>query len=358
MIIKEYFGNRTHEGDIGIEIEVESTGDLLPAAPKGLWTTHEEGSLRGHAKEYVTECPVYNDAKKYDIIKALTDRFHEGLVDLETSRTSTHMHYNIQKWTFNQLYTLLCSYWLFENMLVKYMGGEHREGNHFCLRLEDAEDLSTSLIRDVRLKRHLESFYAHRELRYSAINLAAVPKFGSIEYRFMRCSVNGAELHHWTTVLARLTEMSKQFHSPAKLMDYAFQKRDLKEELMGQFFTPDVFRELTGKNKYWADSIDDASNRISEFAYCVNWDKLEPDKPAGYNPFPNLEQVVVRPRRGEAALLPRGWRADPVDDPVANAVQHIQAAQEAALNRLEEEAMELRHQEWLEQMMEDEAEGE
>lgn len=188
------------DGDIGIEIECEgnnlkNTNDIVEIIN---WVTEKDGSLRGHfpykSCEYVLAKPI-----KFDNVQKTLSDLVEHLKDSKLAfsyRTSVHIHLNCQSATEDVVHNIVYTYYILEQMLMDYCG-EHRNGNRFCLRLSDAEAI-TDLVGSF-YKKGLPFWKTIDEnhCRYAALNLAAIRKYGSIEFRGMRGTLNLKVLNNW-----------------------------------------------------------------------------------------------------------------------------------------------------------------
>lgn len=210
--IIEIFRVKAKKGEVGIEIEME--GVNLASNVKG-WLNEADGSLRGEAMEYILSAPVPRDKVK-TALKALQDNLRDNGAKLEPSdRCGVHIHINCQDMTIQQAINFAVMWLIFEDVLVKYCG-EDREGNLFCERAKDAEFLIQMLI-NAQVYQSLNYFDQH--LRYSAINMTAIPKFGSIEFRTLRSPKNFATIADWADILLALKDNSLKFNMPRDIVE-------------------------------------------------------------------------------------------------------------------------------------------
>lgn len=208
------------KGDVGVEIECEGT-NLLMTEEKGskYWKTVNDGSLRGEfprtCAEYVLVRPI--------VITAVKDALNElqGILKNATFkfsfRTSVHVHVNVQTLTELQLLNFVYLYLLLEEPLMNYCGKE-RKGNRFCLRLVDAENMLEAITKWVT------SSFDHvrilpEGMRYSAINLAAIRKYGSVEFRGMRGTMDQGVLCNWVNALHTLREHARTARDPQEIYE-------------------------------------------------------------------------------------------------------------------------------------------
>lgn len=220
-------------GDFGVEIEVE--GNNLPHVEGGGWKCERDGSLRGESMEYIFAKPVAHDKVK-GMIEYLSEAFKENGSKLDFSfRTSVHVHMNVQELTANQVLNVIYTYLLLEEPLVNYVGKE-RKGNRFCLRLQDAEGLLDSLNNMFLYGDEYLTNVPHDSARYASINVEAMQKYGSIEFRAMRGNCDAEFISNWTAALYNIRAFATEMAEP-------FAVYQLYQELGAQKF----FTKVLGK---------------------------------------------------------------------------------------------------------------
>lgn len=255
------------DGTFGIEIEVE--GNNLPDSAPGFQKEHD-GSLRGESAEFVFRGPV---DKKATIkrIRGLYSKYKQVGTTLNNSyRCSVHVHINVQQFTMTQVANMFTIYALFEEYLVKYCG-EHREGNLFCLRVSDAEYTCQAFLRALETQSYGD--LRSDRLRYSAINLAALGKYGSLEFRAMRGSNDVQDIINWVELLDCVRTAALQYDSP----------RDIIEGMSGigcAQLAEDIFGDLLGVLPLegdWEHVIMQNMRMIQQIAYIPDYTEI--DKP-------------------------------------------------------------------------------
>lgn len=202
--IRDYLQLNRTPGDIGIEIEMEGDRPFPDgtAIRKAGWTAEEDGSLRGYSKEYILTVPVKID-EVAGHIKTLKQLIKDASVTIAHSfRAGVHVHVNVQQLTSYQVGTMAAIYYCLERALVKYCG-PGREGNHFCLRAEDAE-YSMWLLQDALINGI--GALGTDNIRYSSMNLRAITRYGSIEFRAMETLPDLSKIEDWATMLYRIRE--------------------------------------------------------------------------------------------------------------------------------------------------------
>lgn len=208
MTVKDYLteivGYRMPDirsGYVGIEVELE--GRLRVAEGRTSWDVKEDHSLRNGGLEFVLRTPS-DPIKIPSYIEELKKILSRSSIQ-PSLRTSIHVHVCVLGYTLRSLYSLLMLYWVFENILVR-INGKEREGNLHCLRLTDCESLMDNAMQELNEWPFLKN--SSNELRYAALNLAALVKFGSVEYRFMALTPNLDDVEMWSSGLARFSQIA------------------------------------------------------------------------------------------------------------------------------------------------------
>jgi hypothetical protein len=224
------------EGEVGIEVELEGEGLPTNIAKgkfsKAFWNIEGDGSLRGPSAEYVLRSPI----PRGSVNEALTQLYSKLQYDslLDSGRAGVHIHINVRDLNLPQLYSFILLYLVFENVLVKYCG-EDREGNLFCLRASDAEYLLFMVHK--LLRRHRLNEIGGDVVRYSSINLSAIRKYGSLEFRAMRSPVAADVIETWAKLLLCLKDAALRYNSPREIVQGV-------SELGGYDFAHSIFGDL------------------------------------------------------------------------------------------------------------------
>lgn len=230
MKVYERFGIPCPQGLIGMEVEVE--GDNLPQEIPSYWKVETDNSLRGEAKEYILKRPFdpKSVSKAIDILVKATANSELHF----SHRTSVHVHINVCSLTRNQLINFLFISYFFDKTLSRF-GGREIKGNRFALRISDAEG-QLQLFSKLACKK--ESWFVPdiQSGKYAAINLAPVGKYGSVEFRSMRGTLDPVVLKNWVSMIVALYNFSLKF-STIKDMMYGFIDNEIE-------FTKKVFGTL------------------------------------------------------------------------------------------------------------------
>lgn len=209
---------RPIEGDFGIEIEAEGEG--MRAVDNRYWQTENDGSLRGRfpesCAEFVLKKPI-PAAKVTEAIQNLQQEL-EGAKFEFSFRTSVHVHVNVQDLPYEQLLNMMYVYFLLEEPLTTYCGRE-RKGNRFCLRLNDAEGMLDTASVLFRGYGHDIQHIDGDRIRYSAMNLAALSKYGSLEFRAMHGNLDLEVIQTWCSALHSIREYAKSKKNPMEIYE-------------------------------------------------------------------------------------------------------------------------------------------
>ena len=259
------------EGDIGVEIECE--GQNLFSSPLRYWACHQDGSLRqspeGHPPlEYVLRQPLsrkeVSEALEYLTLKL---RGAKSRV-LDSHRTSVHIHFNCQKWTLKEIFTFVCLYLLFENALVEFSGPD-RVGNLFCQRAKDSQFWIYSIVRAFQTGAFRDVFSDN--FRYTSCNTASLSKFGSLEFRSMRGTVDQETIENWIDLLDRIRQRSRTFKDPFDLYQKYYDSTPMDFFEMIFKDTPKLKELLSGTSNL-SSGIEQGSIFVRDIAYSLeNW---------------------------------------------------------------------------------------
>lgn len=214
------------EGQFGIEIETE--GENLIEVDDQYWHSTRDGSLRGENYEYIFKNPLPFE-KVLPALNALRIRLKGSQLDY-SFRTSVHVHVNAQAMKHKQICSMVYAYYLLEEPLMTFCG-KQRKGNRFCLRLQDAEGVLQHL--SLLFKHGIASALRVDEdaIRYAALNLGSLKKYGSIEFRAMEGNLDVERLHIWVRALKALQEYAMSGVSPKDIYE-AFQVHGAKAFLL------------------------------------------------------------------------------------------------------------------------------
>ncbi len=214
LSIGDFFGHPQIEGEVGVEIEIESSNPLpqQESLPRH-WVLMHDGSLRGlYNGEYVFRQPK-KEADAYTAIDYLSRKLPEIN---DSVRAGVHVHINVRELSFLQLWTFVSCYYVLENLLTDWCG-EGRQGNHFCLRASDADVVLQRLVRAV----HHD--YPHLldsdSIRYAALNFNALRKFGSLEFRQLRTPLDLGVVKTWVSILLNIKRNSSLFPNPRAVVE-------------------------------------------------------------------------------------------------------------------------------------------
>lgn len=198
---------------IGLEFEYENiTRDIPAKSPLyQYFTLKEDGSLRDRGAEFVLSEPMFGE----DLYAAIDLMCGQAKKDEYTTgyRTSTHVHLDVRDMEHNKLHNLAVLYSLFERLLFEFVGIERAE-NNFCVpwyRSSYYFDSINSI--DTGNSDKLRRAISNME-RYSALNFAAVGRYGSLEFRHCP-GLSGKEgatrLIDWINIIMALKKAAQAF---------------------------------------------------------------------------------------------------------------------------------------------------
>lgn len=333
-------------GDLfGVELECEGRNVAWDDSAEIInhWSPERDGSLRnnhGQACEWVFQGPATYQ-KAQERVNVLFDYFTKRKAKLVLSnRTSTHVHFNMGDKNFYQLINLFILFTILEGLLDRYCG-EDRNGNLFCLSSRYAEEqiewVMRACINDQR-------WIFNDNQRYCSLNLAAINKFGTVEFRGMRGLDNREDMLAWLSIVQELCDFAcYKMKNPIAIIEQISMKtpRGLLEEV---FSGENVDRLTEGlSNNELHDSVYEGLRLVQRLCYKVGeefdgvkikgkdfWASFEHEVKVEDQPFKrprrgfvaaNIDLVAPGPLREALAARNREIRLQPFDRFINNRVE-------------------------------------
>lgn len=219
MKVFEILGKRNpYKGTLfGIEIEVE--GEDLIKKDNGLisatWDVVPDGSLR-NGVEYVIKKPT-NHQGILTAVTSLNTAFEKaGSLVSFSSRTSVHVHMNVLDMEIQSLANTIYLYYLLEDVFLNY-SGELRKENRFCLSGRNAEGIYNSIIDYITVDRL--ALISNNAVKYSALNIGAIPLHGSLEFRALRGTSDVGVISNWLEAIEQLKNVAVGFKNPQEIFN-------------------------------------------------------------------------------------------------------------------------------------------
>lgn len=219
------FGLMVSGTKLGYEIEIQ-TGDSSSSIERSrYWRAVSEGSVQGF------EAVLREPQGGVDLVSALEEA--ETIIgelrgsDKFPEMTSVHVHVDVRDMTIIQLFNFITLAIMFEPVLYNYVE-PHRNKNHFCLPMSDADNILRSLTRvvaryrrDGRLSRdYLRSQWNQDEVKYAGINLSSICRYGSLEFRMHHGTADSTSLIRWGNILLKIREYAMgSDRSPNNILD-------------------------------------------------------------------------------------------------------------------------------------------
>lgn len=276
--ITQLFTQHTYDKDtIGLEFEVE--GEPIGAFVTSIWDCKPDHSLRNGGLEWVTKKPVLISRIPSIIQEWFKYAANHNTKPVESLRTSIHVHINAQHYTLRQLYTIITAYWLLESLLVNYAGPDRR-GNLFCLRILDADQTLTALQEGLNTGDYFYTTHGNAH-KYAALNLAAISRYGSFEFRMMRGKYNDPNfIIEWVDQLWSMVNYASSLDSP-KTVTRLF-KANGPVQFIRHFFSSDFVLKLLHESPNFEADMEEAFHYSFELANTLeDWNtSIEPKKKA------------------------------------------------------------------------------
>lgn len=190
---------------MGIEIECEfAYCDNLPDhrnPPLG-WTVHSDGSLR-QGREFVLATPLAGNA----LSSAIHSIFAGGTKFGRALTSSTHIHMDmLDDVTPSALQTLILMVYVLEPGIFQ-LADPGREWTGYTNRLATADDITVANLLDPSLSDSTEDQFLRNvdsnNSRYYGLNVKALAKYGSLEFRYFPTCADSEELASWISMVQK-----------------------------------------------------------------------------------------------------------------------------------------------------------
>lgn len=268
------------DGDMGIEIETEAKAPYQ--IPKFFFWNHtNDNSLRDFGIEYVLKQPLpYKDIKK--ALKEFQDKTKDISFIKDSISTSVHVHINMMNEDLITLANFLTTYTLFENLLIRFSGPD-RLSNLFCLPIIDAEAINDNtcfLLKGINAKNYKAIALGENAVKYAALNLSSLHKYGSLEIRSFRGETDIEKIQEWVDILYRILEFSREDLTPNDILD-SFKKDGIKikdkifKEYSKLLSHPSEI-ELVEQNVYFAGKVAYSIPDWDVFQHMIDPRKFKP----------------------------------------------------------------------------------
>ena len=296
--LPERWGNPLHtfppfEGErYAMELELEATFNGATFPQVSGWRLEHDGSLRGNSAEYVFRAPVLPNSvgPKLD---TLFEELDFANIDLmESHRTSTHVHVNMSDKTPVQIMTVVTLYAVVEELLTLFVTPERRS-NAFCLRFCDSQHSVSYLANRLRERNPHLLRISEGTSRYTSLNLQALNKFGSLEFRLMQGAQNAHEAHSWFKLIQEIVEASRSFSNPVDIIS-RFSGYGAKGFV--EIFLPKLYEAC--QDNFNEAAVIRGMRIAQELAYaCPSWrvEQVENDDENQPTPAVEVQPTIERP---------------------------------------------------------------
>ena len=263
-----FFRGKNIRGEIGIEIEMEGKGFIMEDVDS--WYSRSDGSLRGNEKDK-REYVLIRPCKREDTLERLSslaiDLKEYGSVINPSYRTGVHIHTNVRDMTFNQVFTYIFSYYMFEDALMEF-AGKDRIGNLFCLRARDAEGIG-ELLGNAITQKNLTILWSDN-IRYSSMNLKSIKQYGSVEFRGLPFNGDFHQIETWIQLLLKVKDFSLTIENPQQLVAHL-------SKTGGETLARDVFGDLFPvlPKVQWDTLLLNSIRLVQRLVYLSDWENTD-----------------------------------------------------------------------------------
>lgn len=234
---------------MGIEVEVDQDAStrnttVFPEDYRPEWTQKLDGSLSS-GYEYVLTAPLAGDA----LVEAVYKLYEAPVRVHRTYTGSTHIHINMMDGTsVDALRTLLLIGYAFEPLLY-YVGDNTRQWCGYANRLTGAPSEMLESILGATVNASIFRRSTERAGRYYGMNLDALRKYGTVEFRYFPTATSAEELMKWIKLVQNFKRAATTIGSVDALIEKLKDKSGYNEFV----------------EEYFADVLEEV-NAVTEFA--------------------------------------------------------------------------------------------
>jgi hypothetical protein len=197
----------------GVEVEYENVVDA-PSVRSINWSAVPDGSLRNNGLEFITPpIPLHQAVTAFRNLNTVA----EGEDWEDTARTGIHVHADMRDLTFDRVKGVIAAYAAFEPLMFKLVE-ESREENIYCVPWYRAPDQAGIVPFLGRGRMDTERTAGIACVKYSALYLRPLWRFGTLEFRQAETWREPAPFRRWICAISRLVEWGKD-ETPASVIE-------------------------------------------------------------------------------------------------------------------------------------------
>lgn len=195
---------------IGMEIELENSSGVGNFPVPSPWTTKGDGSLRNGGIELISA--AHRPEEFPESLALVLTWLHAGCRPDFSWRTSVHVHMDCSNMKVEDFKKLIILYFLFENSLFQFANPGRRDTNIFCAPLTRVDFYSIRSFLNASAGNEKDGLFdlTRTIQKYSALNLAHMFDFGTLEFRHLRGTSNIEQLLTWVGLILKLREAAER----------------------------------------------------------------------------------------------------------------------------------------------------
>jgi hypothetical protein len=192
---------------VGIELEIEGFSSDHDREFGGIIFT-TDGSLRSNAKGDGIEAITLPIQAKYvaPFLSAFFKRF-EITEENYSERCSTHVHFNAQNLSYEQIAIICLLYQTVERLLFNFVGHE-RDKNIFCVPWSQC-NIGYTIVNKIKSGVDGGDGVFRRWQKYSSLNLIPLLTKGTLEFRHLPGTCDVTYISRWIDILSHMFEYAQ-----------------------------------------------------------------------------------------------------------------------------------------------------
>ncbi len=204
------------EAYIGVEIEVEQCSIVNPIGLKAAgWKWKTDGSLRNQGMEFIFASPCSGGQITEAVDMFFSTTPHRPVEYVTNPRAGVHIHINfLDDADLGDVRKLIALMYAFEPGVFEWVD-QNRKWCGYCSPINELPESTLRTLMTSNSASAVASVIQDQQSRYYGLNLAALSKFGTIEFRYFPATQSKAQLTSWIKFVMLAKKAAVEFDGDA-----------------------------------------------------------------------------------------------------------------------------------------------
>lgn len=231
------FGPFISGTNIGIEHELEGVMDVRTVSG---WRLEHDGSLRNSGIEYVFAGPQAGESAA-ESINNLAENFKKVKHTIN-ERTSTHLHIDFNSNSVREVGRFILIYCILEDVLFQ-LCDDSRKDNPYCVSIRNSH-VAMSCVSSMLQAGRISGDILSESYRYSALNMASLRTFGTLEVRMRETVIDPEELIFWINIFLAIKQYAVAWKKGSPGVIFKTISGEGVDRVMSDILSPVLWEEV------------------------------------------------------------------------------------------------------------------